>query len=475
MKKETENKNKSPCATSTPCQGFSNSVVSLLKDVLLSSAIKNGGSLPVEEIERIINNITSAPGDFPKLYETNFRQCMTNVEKISKDRSNSQNNFEEKFIKRAGQLPKEQSLGYIKALGINKLKSKLGNQWKKLSKKFYDMVEDCIRKDLSPKDTFTRINNEFLISYDGLSKEETLLKVQSIEKDISSNLLEENTKHSFDEFNLDAIQWLEIKETNSEAHDIKVTDKDIQGKNLESKLLAKMHKARKKMLDNSSDILDRAFENCKVQLRPVMNVKDTETNISVMEFDIDTVSCLEQLISQPANKIKNIAKIDRMNLILASKYIYTKHNVLDSTISITVNYETIDNPEYLSKYLEICNSLSEDIRQKISFTLKVSHSQMGNYILDKFSVLSPFCNYRALYIEDTDISNLDLRFSGISTVVINYDNLLVSLKTNINAMKDLSKHVHRFNGSIFIDQIPRNKDIKKFYNYAIDYFAFSLI
>lgn len=262
---------------------------------------------------------------FAKRIENLFRKSeQTPVEQIhTKRRTKLSAQKQEKLEELCKQLFKQKELitsGKLQLIGLQKIKKRMGKQWKGLSKIVYETTEDVIDSHMGKGDIFIRYKDDsYVIIFAYASPEEARLKAAIIAKEVQERLF------ALDE---EELRDIEIRQAISEISTDMFMDSGF--------------------FDDMSDSMDVMFD-------------DLEDNPELIEDDGDPLESLEALEietqAQPKTKDQQAGTISDKPVNIEINYLPlwdTKKGALSTYLCLAKNDTETDN------YFEAQQKLYED-------------------------------------------------------------------------------------------------------------------
>lgn len=461
-----------PDGNDVPCRGIATYMLNLAKLLLLENCEQHG-SLTAGEIEAVFDRLLEAPGDLPKIFASKFSKCSAAILQLVEVQNELSDSFQNQLTNIIGDTTKTVSIGHLQTVGLNNIKSGLGDRWEALADRVVEIAEHCITKRLTAHDTYFRSqNNGFIICFAELSGEEAMFKARAIEGDITQMLLGQNENDKLEQFDLNAEQWDELANLSVRSLEIEVSPAEAAGEALCDKLLAKLNSAANQLREDTESMLNSLAQNVKIRPRPALKLSGESTRSSLLGWDAMSKAKSMQLQALSGNDAKILAKLDRISLLSAATFLSEQRDFSVPILWIGVDLGTLSTKQLLSGYLDVCNELSNDFREKIAFNVHIPRSQVYHGgTLDKCNFLRSFCVAQSIQIQEPILAGLAWETAGLSMIVMDHKDFLLCTRTHAASLKSLSNKLRNQRVKLLVDEVPHSAKKDLLREYSVELFA----
>jgi hypothetical protein len=460
-----------------PCRGMATYILDLAKELLFEECASHNGKITTRQIEEIIGKLGEAPGELPKVYTSKYEKCAADFSlKFEKEWKLSED-FQSKLTEMVGKKGRKIVAGHLQTVGLDSLKSELGEKWAALAERVYETAEHCITNRLTSKDTFSRTqNNEFIICFGELSGEEALFKARAIEGDIAQKLLGKDGESKLEQFELDVKSLSKLAQINIPTHEIEIDPDEVSDGNICDGLLDRLEKAQQQMYSNRDAIMDSIVSHGKIRPRSVQKYSGEETHTTLLDWDETSRNRIAQIRAQAGNDSSVLANIDHMSLINGATLISEGKLPQGQILTIGVNFETLREKNSMRTYQDICTRFGNEVKSRIAINLILPPTrQIPHGVLEMCDMLRSFCVALAIQIHPFQIDGFHFENSGISLVILSYRYFLASARKQPEMLKAFARELNSKGFSLLVDRVPRNTDPELFHKHCINFLAFESV
>lgn len=449
--------NTAPEKQDVPCKRLANYTFELAKNLLLDKHANNGGKISASEIIRLFDKLEQAPDDLDNIYLNKFSKCSSLIQQSFVNNVKLSTSFQRDLEEIVGDKVKTLRVGHLQNIGLNNIRKSLGDQWELLSEKILSLAENCIKRRLTQKDSFSRGDDQdFIICFAELSGDEALFKAKAIEAGLIEEVLGADAKAEFDKFNLDVNQLNQLTELKLQTHEIEFDPEELSKGNLYDNLLNKVKEKSKHFSNDINNTLKIIANNGSISSVQLVTRHNKGSSHAMSRWDKSSKSSIIRMGEALTENQEHIQNLDCTRLLASIKYLYEMKKLEGIILTIDVHYSTLKNHKSLANYLKICNELSKEIKKHINFKIHGMNQDERNYeLINNCNILLHFCKSLSVQIK-TPLYPLDNIYNtNFSAIIIDYLDYMKAMRTLQIQMKTLSAKLKMKNIPLIIDNVPK--------------------
>jgi len=265
------------------------------------------------------------------------------------------------------QLNATVSTGRVHLIGLEKVKSRLGDKWDRMKDKAHQIVRTIIEDRISPHDMYTLYKDlSYLVVFADLHKDEAQLKCSLIAQEISNRLIGTQKAVNFTD-----ISTLAAKEDGEVYFQVMPSIDDLAGK-LEEISKKDNREAAQNAIDVPISVVTD-FETIRHIFRPLWQVRakivSTFICVPIQMREDGSYVCGYDVLADPTNSA-DIARLDIYNLKATVRELIALHEQdKPALLSTPVHFETLAGLQRRIDFANLSGRLLDGIEDHMVFEL----------------------------------------------------------------------------------------------------------
>ena len=385
--------------------------------------------------------------------------------------------FTELLRNRDSAEPASLSAGRIQTIGLQSVKTALGNRWDSVAERVYEIGIATIAKHLSPHDAYMRNDaGDFVICFAQLSETEAWHKARLLAAEIHKRVMSQEGGNTLAECGLAPELRSQIADLEADATTIQVApDEMADGTDFASLVTDKIKASAGRTKASTDAMLADLHRSGKARLREVQKRDRKAATLMVHELDPDDRARAERLICGSGDCPSVVAEIDYLVLGSAVQRIHELAAGKLPLIAVELHYSTLDDNALCKKYLSICRSLDRRVSSSLVFRVSgippETHTSRVAWVA---STLRPHSRLSMLQLAQPKLEALDLRDAEIALVVVDYADLMGTFIRDRDRTKDFVRQVHGFGARVLIDRVNSVNAGHLFRDLDVDFISYDV-
>ena len=383
--------------------------------------------------------------------------------------------FQDEVRRILGNSAGEVSTGHLQIVGLDAVRSRLGDRWEKLAERVHDLAERTIRARLGPEDTFTRTKDgAFLLCFGRLSEEEAWLKASSIGDEIRQKLLgtlgsEEPMTAELSDEHVERLADVSV-----DAHRLRVSSAETaEPVDLADLIVGKLKSAAQKIREKAQLILLEMQETSQIYMREALKKSGHTAPFLVQDFDTKTLLQVDHLRHASDDPEAFFADMDFFALGKTAEYLHRSISAHSPRVVVGVHVTTLANGLTLEKYLGICEALALPIRRSIVFNLKgLTLPAAPSWVQAILDRLTPYSSFRMIDLSNGVGRSLELAGTDVPIFSIDYERAHKGGVARRSSIQKLAERIHQRKAYLLADRVPKRLDPAAMYRLGVDLVAF---
>jgi PAS domain S-box-containing protein len=299
--------------------------------------------------------------------------------------------------------------GKIKLVGLEEVKTALGDRWPATAERAMASAEQIIRRRCGPRDTFSRSTDSgFLICFADLSEADASFRAAMIAKDIRHHLIGkgENGTSAYVSAITTTVQVPDTPETAGPRLTALIS----------RNLATRLHEIEDRARVGVHAILNELA--CEIEPIHGRNPEQVIAEFVVIPQDSERQIC-SALAALPVGEAQAI-DLDAVLLDLAaSQATEGLSRGMGQPMFVDIGFEVFEARAHTERYIAACRRLDARLRQRLVLVLTdMPESTPRSRMLDCITRLRPFCRMVGLAIDRPAALPADLSLSGAPIVVM---------------------------------------------------------
>ncbi|TXH33133.1 MAG: hypothetical protein E6Q98_23025 [Rhodospirillaceae bacterium] len=307
----------------------------------------------------------------------------------------------------------------VELIGMGDIQADLGDNWRLVAARAYDIAEKTIRKNLTAKDIFTRRDADtFILCFADLNKREASQITKAIVDEIKGKLFREIPEASKLQIG-HRITEVEAHTANDGASMLECIAASLDA--VKQEATESFERQRRVLLDDATVVFSPTWSPAQERIVVHRCLLDDWTSRSTLQSF--------ETIAEPSELQRAIAELD---YLILGRAISTLHSLLQSNskaiLLVPVNFFTLNQKNFRDDYLDLCRRVPRSCRKfMLSEIYGASSLTPVSRVIEMSQVLQPFFNAVVVGLPVTGITKFfDIAASGIYGVSISLDELPAS-------------------------------------------------
>ena len=385
--------------------------------------------------------------------------------------------FLEKLRHYIGDTPTLLAAGRIQTVGLQKVRSALGDNWQDIAERVYMIAEKTIAERLSSEDSFTRNKGgDFIIVFARLSEEEAQQTAQAIGQSIRLKILGSAAEEGLSDSELSPATRSEIADVSSDSQSIELTPEELRDSAETAGIVTdKIKTSLERVRATTRAMLSDLGSSCRSRLREVQ-MRDRKTaTLMIHDLDPETRALCKRIISTAGDSPSVTAEIDFIVLGCAAQKIYELGVKKLPLVAVDVHYSTLNDNTLCNKYLSICQSLDEMATSSLVFNLlRVPPNTHTTRIAWFSSALKPYSRLRMMRIRRPSLGSLVLSDADIAMIMLDYNDVMSVFYRDLDQAKEFVGQVRDFGARVLVDRVGTANARHLFRDLDVDFISYEL-
>lgn len=299
--------------------------------------------------------------------------------------------------------------GKIKLIGLEDLKTALGERWPSVAARVMSSAEHVIRRRCGERDAWSRTADcGFLICFADATEDEASFRATAIAREIRTRLIGEGESS--------ATAYVSAVATTVTLPNEPGTAPDVLSEAINQRMHARLAEIERKARETLAQAVREA--NCSL-----MAVRSRMFNEIVGHFAALPIA-LEQrvqsaIVALPIQEAREV-DYDRLVLGLAATQVITTLGTMQlRPIYVAVDFDVFLDRRSAERYVMACQSLDERLRQHLVVVLsRLPHGVAKSRVTDCVMRLRPFCQSVGYQAEDLSVPPVELSMLAGAVVTV---------------------------------------------------------
>lgn len=294
--------------------------------------------------------------------------------------------------------------GRVQLLGLDDIKTALGDRWHRHSSMIFDLIEQTVKKRLAPADVYQRAGNDsFTICFAQLSESEAAFKARAIADEVRTKILGKDFGADAAPLSAEADAFMDevsgkatgrpSLDVRGEAHEVELSPGEVGDSDdllglLTSRLAAAAERASMKERATLIDLAQRA----RLCFHPVEKHDGGLAPFLMAEFDQDTQAKIEALRGlRPASE-DLLRDLDVLMVSKVAEEIFRRPPGQGVIVIASIHFSTLEAKRRLEHLKAICDTLTETARAALIFNVvDIPSDLLPAKVAEHFFSIRHFC------------------------------------------------------------------------------------
>ncbi len=234
---------------------------------------------------------------------------------------------------------------------------------------------------------------------------------------------------------------------------VKERSEPLETREAMSRLLSRSSKRAEFIKSETSRILKELCDNGRISFAPVIGVGSRRSaNLRLASFDRAWSTAIDYLLQLNGDDASIRFELDLVLLGHVAHHLMEKAASLRDSIAVPVHYGTICEPPLATRFLDFCQEIPSDIRDRISLNIS---GIGGDDMLSPWAeaVLACHSRLRMIRIEEPRLQ-VDLAAERIGIVSIRFEDIQADLWSDQEYLRQFIKEIHDAECRLLMSDIP---------------------
>jgi len=354
--------------------------------------------------------------------------------------------------------------GKIKLIGLEDVKSALGERWPSVADRVMSSAEHVVRRRCGEHDTWSRTADcSFLICFAGTTEDEASFRATAIAREIRARLIGEGESS--------ASAYVSAVTTSVTIPNRPETTPDMISETVNQRINAKLAEIEGK----ARETLARAVREANCALMPVRSRMFNEIIGHFAALPIALEQRMQSaILALPMQEAREV-DFDRLVLGLAAAQVITTLGTLQlRPIYVAVDFDVFLDRRSAERYIMACQSLDQRLRQHLVVVLsRLPYGVARSRVTDCVMRLRPFCQNVGYQADDLNVPPVEFSMLAGAVVTVRAEEI-EGLKANDMArLEKLISVVRTHRGHVMVRDVASWDAAKRLMRPGLDLYSLS--
>jgi PAS domain S-box-containing protein len=341
---------------------------------------------------------------------------------------------------------RSETVGRIRLIGIDDVRSALGDRWPELAERAMATAESVIKRRCGPQDSYSRSDDiSFLVCFGALSEEEASFRAAMIGREIRNRLIGEGESPA-------------NAYVRSVAASVRFSDPGISGASLHAILLDGLDKQLERLEQDAKQTLQEVWNETACELVQVSGRYSSQIVASQALIPDRSERKLMAALAALSPEEANVYSRDELLLGLAAKHVIAAMAQGDTTpMLITVSFDTLTVRAAAERFFSTCVKIDQRVTSRLIVVLSSLPAGLPTTrLLDWINRLRPYCQAVGYRVEDV-AALAEINLANSYNPIVNLPAAACGASSP-GRLKELFKSLQRRGARVMISGVGSAKD-----------------
>ena len=352
------------------------------------------------------------------------------------------------------------SAGHLEMIGLEQVRSTLGERWEKLAERVYDIADNILRARLSREDVFRRdADGNYVICFASLSGEQAWFKASALGQEICEALIGKEADDKLAEFKLDDATRQRMLDVKSGTFEIEIGQEELDEiPDVMGLIRERVGKAADQLRQNAGSLLAELSESSTVRFVGVKTLTGRALPLRIATFDPKSLKSTEQLRGIYCDSPKLLAQLDGLLLGNALERLICSNPATAPVTVVAVHFSTLVDRACARAYFDILGNADSWAAKSLILRVQDIPSEMHRgRITEVLRHLRNYSRVTSIRLSRPTLGNIDLAEARVSVVSFDFRDLTamyrIDAKNTLRLIGQLRQYKSRI-GVGFITTSP---------------------
>ena len=357
---------------------------------------------------------------------------------------------------KAGRL----TAGHLEMIGLDQVRSTLGDRWEKLAGRVYDVADRILRTRLSREDVFRRdADGNYVICFASLCGEQAWFKAKALGQEICESLIGKEADDMFAEFKLDEATRERMLDVKTGTYEIEIGQEELDEiPDVMGLIGNQVATAASQLRRNAASLLTALAESGEIRFVGVKGLSGKALPLQLTAFDPESQKSAEQLRQTYCDSPKLLAQLDGLLLGKALERLMRANPASVPVTVIGVHFSTLADRACARAYFDILgNAEGKAATSLILRVHEVPTELHRGRITEVLRTLRNVSRATAIRLTRPTLGNIDIAEARVAIVSFEFSKLASMYRSDQKNMLSMIALLRRYKVRIGVEAITASR------------------